>query len=795
MTNSLADRAPIPAPGSHAFPPGRWRGRWIWAAERAPGGGREVVALRRTLDLASVPDRVPARMAALSRYALWVNGTEVSRGPVRANPRQQPYDDVDLAPYLRPGANAVAVLAWRYDGPKPWWMPPSPLANDLHEGAFVLEARLADGWFVSDESWQARVLPGWGDNVVDRLSGRGEEHVDCRVLPAAWCTALASTGAGGQAGDSCGDAGWPAATARRAMTTGEPGRAEPPSFPGGPLGARPIAQAAPVEVALRRTAAGAYVADRIESGTLVVDASGPPGASVTVRVAEFLAGGEPAPGEHDACFTVTLDGTRRTAESLDLYGLHGALVEAGDGVTVHGIGVRTRTYPVTGGAAFRCSDPVLERIWEIGRRTVTLCSADAYIDCPTREQRAWVGDAVVHQMVDFATNSDWRLARWYPRMAASPRSDGMLPMAVAGDVEYADFTVIPDWSLHWVHAVWNSYRYVGDRDEIGGLLPAVEGVLRWFLPFRNADGLLEDVFGWVLIDWASVTTDGVCAALCGLWGRALQEFAEMAAWLGDEGRAAWARGMHRQLAAGFELLWDAERGRYADSLTEGGRGTAASQHAQAAAIVGGLAPRERWARLVEVLTDTAAHVDAAFSSPDAPAVPGGDLPVGGAYLRIGHPEPWWDTDKQVVRAQPFFRYVVHDALAAAGRADLVAGLCLDWTAALERCATSWSETWYGGTVSHGWSSTPTRDLVVRVLGVEPAEPGFGVARIEPALGALDSASGEVPCPAGLIAVAVTGTRLDVDSPVPFRHGGGEYAAGRHSIPLAGGRSVASDGVR
>ncbi|NUP33303.1 MAG: hypothetical protein HOU01_16525, partial [Streptomycetaceae bacterium] len=180
MTTSLA--GPTSLPGD--FPPGRWRGRWIWAAERVAGGGREVVALRRTLDLASVPDRVPARMAALSRYALWVNGTEVSRGPVRANPRQQPYDDVDLAPYLRPGANVVAVLAWRYDGPKPWWMPPSPLANDLHEGAFVFEARLDDGWFVSDEHWRSRALPGWGENVVDRLSGRGEEHVDCRELPA-----------------------------------------------------------------------------------------------------------------------------------------------------------------------------------------------------------------------------------------------------------------------------------------------------------------------------------------------------------------------------------------------------------------------------------------------------------------------------------------------------------------------------------------------------------------------------------------------------------------------------------
>src|SRR5690606_2480093 len=123
-----------------------------------------------------------------------------------------------------------------------------------------------------------------------------------------------------------------------------------------------------------------------------------------------------------------------------------------------------------------------------------------------------------------------------------------------------------------------------------------------------------------------------------------------------------------------------------------------------------------------------------FSVPDGPAEPGAEAPVGGAYLRDGHPEPWWDVGRQVVRAQPFFRYVVHDALVAAGRADLLPGLLRDWTAALARCDSSLTETWFGGTVSHGWSATPTRDLVQRVLGVTPAEPGFAVASVQPALG-------------------------------------------------------------
>ena len=117
----------------------------------------------------------------------------------------------------------------------------------------------------------------------------------------------------------------------------------------------------------------------------------------------------------------------------------------------------------------------------------------------------------------------------------------MLPMAVAGDAEEADFTMIPDWALHWIHSVHNLHRYVGDAEEIRRLLPVVENVLRWFDPFLDDEGCLTDVIGWVIIDWASVHTEGVCAALNGLYARALLEFAELAEWLGDDGRAHWAR--------------------------------------------------------------------------------------------------------------------------------------------------------------------------------------------------------------------------------------------------------------
>ena len=392
-------------------------------------------------------------------------------------------------------------------------------------------------------------------------------------------------------------------------------------------------------------------------------------------------------------------------------------------------------------------------------------------------------------MVDLATNPDWRLALWNVELAASPRPDGMLPMAAGGDIEQLDSAFIPDWALHWIRALHNAWRYAGDRDYVARLLTVAEGVLRWFEPFAAEHGLLSDVTGWVIIDWSSVSVDGESSVLNALWARGLLDFAELAEWLGDAGRARWARALHARLRAAFERFWDPRRRLYVDHVVAGELRPEASQHAQAAPLAAALVPARRVARVVEAMIDRSRLVHATWSraAGDARFPGSGERGVAGPYLVLGPPKPWWDVHRQLVAAQPFFRYVVHDALAAAGRADLVADQCRDWEALFARCETSWSETWYAGTVSHGWGSTPTRDLLVRTLGLEPAEPGFAVARVAPRLGALAWARGAVPTPSGLLAVSVDPEGTEVESPVSFVFDPGgarpsRHPQGRHRLP-------------
>lgn len=721
-----------------------WQAQWIGDAvtDRSGRDRRTVFEASTTVELEARVATAPCRVFAEAAYLLRVNGAEVARGPGRGNARTRRADHLDLADHLRPGVNTISAVVWHHHRPTAWWMPAPTATTDLRLGGFLFELVVDGELVVSDGSWRTRPLPGWtSGEPTGAISQRRPELVDPR--PGSWAPAVV----------------------RRANALGEKGRGRAPSHP---FGALPASTRTPPTTRVRplhRVSTDHWDAGEVVAGPLRIEVDGPEGATVRIRTAERLdADGHPDLGDEPIGVDLTVRPDHPVVETLDAYGFHHLLVEADDGAEVLAIDVLERLHPSTE-LTLESSDPELDRIVAAGRRTVSLCSFDAYLDCPTREQRAWTGDSVVHQLVDLTTNDDWTLATWHPHLAASPRPDGMLPMAVAGDLEHGDLTIIPDWALHWIASVWNLHRYLGDRAVIAELLPVAERVLRWFEPYLDDAGCPTSLPGWVIIDWSWVDTEGVSAAICGLWGRALRQFAEMAAWLGDGGRVAWAEMRLADLRMGIERLWDPERRRYADVWTATGRGPTASQHGHATLLLAGLVPEERIERVADLLGDLDGLVYASYAVPTGPAAPGSEHPLAGPELALGvtH-EPWWDTDRFLVAAQPFFCHVVHDALASVGRHDAIDASTRRWRHLLDRCPTTLSETWYGGTTCHGWAATPTREFVTRILGVRPAEPGFTAATIDPQLGALEWARGSVPTPAGPIHIEVRRHEVRVEAP-------------------------------
>ena len=801
------------------FPEIRWRGHWIWVPEEpvvpnfalvptANPDAKEAHGLfRKTIRLDSLPERVPARITADSRYVLFANGQEVFRGPIRSQPRRLQYDLFDLAPYLRSGVNVLAVYVKYYGTATSYWMPAVPNMTLGRTGILVFEADLgAAGWVASDASWKARKAGAWSDewrgDVTGPVSGGVPLEVfDARVFPFGWQEA------------SFDDTGWGAAQVVPATHIGGFARTQPPTDPYGPLYPRPIAKlggeirgpsgvrvetlhgeidaaiVSPVkriEATLELPRLTSAVAERlpltvdgradsvvrlivdmgrIVSGFVQFELSAPPGTVVDLwYVEEPVRGPARSLGQHAATRYVAR-GENDRFEVFDSNGFRYAyaLVHGAQGsVTLQDFAVREQVYPWQEGASFACDDDELNRIFEAGIRTVQLNSHDAFIDCPTREQRAWVGDAVVHQMVHLATNGDWRLAWHWLTLANSPRSDGILPMSVVGEIESSGGLTIPDWALHWVHGVYNCYRFKGDRELVHALLPTVDRVLRWYVPYQTSSGVLKDVVEWNLVDWSSVLVEDTSSILTAVWARGLREFAEMAAWLEERGSQRLAERLYERAKAGFEVFWDEARGSYVDHLVAGKQRPEMSQLAGALAIVSGLAPESRWSRIVGVITDPERLVVRSWTGAE------GDYSEEKMAKQFqGVYETDWDAEREIVLAEPFMSYVVHDAVALAGEADRLPGLYRRWSEFLKDGYDTIGECWGWGTHVHGWSCTPTRDMIFHTLGVTPAEPGYTAVRVAPRLGPLSWARGKIPSPHGLISVEASRERLTIDSPVPI----------------------------
>jgi hypothetical protein len=759
------------------------------------------VLFRKRLALEHVPARAPARITADSRYVLFVNGDEVSRGPIRSQPRKLHYDVIDIAGRLVPGDNVIAVLARFYGHPRPWWMPARPTFT-LGGGCLAFEGDVDGTWVVSDHTWRAIPAEAWSAASPQGVGGAMPELFDARRHPTDWAQARFD------------DTDWPAATELDVMHPGATGRHEPPSEPYGALLPNPLPPMrerirTPIGMRIDTVAGGETMDDpvaqvdaddasspdgdialvtvdfgEVVSGHVGIEVDAEPGARFDVSLADDLdADGRLQRGLQYAGFRYVARGVADRYETFDPMGGRVAKVAVRGRGRVTGAWTRERVYPRPAGPSFRCSDTRLDRVYDIGLRTIELTSQDAYVSDATREQRAWTGDAVVYALVDLATNPDIRLLRRHLELTASPRADGMLPMAVAGEAEASEATSIVDWPLHWLHALHAYHRHTADWELVAALLPVAENLLRWFVPYQSADGLLHNVAGWVLIDWASLYTADTSATLNALWARGLCELAEMASSLGDEGRVRWARERHGIVASAFERFWDGRRGLYVDQIVDDVPRPAASQHANATAIVAGLVPDDRVDGIVDRITDRATLVRRSWTMETIAR--GGD-PSGLLALISGPPPPDWDSKRVVMEAQPFYRYVVHDAFAAAGRADALLRSLEDWCAWADAGHKTWPESWFGGSPCHGWSSIPTRDLISYVLGIQPAEHGYSTALIAPRLGTLAWAEGTAATPHGFIAVRAEGDGIEVSSPVPVRivprsGRGADLPPGRHHV--------------
>ncbi len=384
------------------------------------------------------------------------------------------------------------------------------------------------------------------------------------------------------------------------------------------------------------------------------------------------------------------------------------------------------TYPVKKRASFRCSDYLLNEIWEMCQYTTRLCSEDTYVDCPAYEQAFWVGDSRNEALIDYYVHGDYRLARRCLELVAKSLERSPLPES---QVPSGWQDILTAWSLLWVIACGEHYKHTGDRDFLERIYPALRRTCATFVgEYLNDDGLLE-IEAWNMLDWAPMDTpnQGVVTHQNAWLVRALRETAALAAALDTE---TSAEDHQRFMTAAARIkeainrhLWSEEYQAFVDCRR----------------LDGTLSP------VVSQQTNTVVYL--------CDCVDGERKELLAKYVKEA-PTGW------VTIGSPFMMFFSFEALARLGCfREMVDWTRRYWGMMLDRGATTCWEMFPGyerdrwtRSFCHAWSAAPGYFLPAYQLGVRPIKPGFAEVIVSPEPADLSWCEGIVPSPKGDIKV-------------------------------------------
>lgn len=182
-------------------------------------------------------------------------------------------------------------------------------------------------------------------------------------------------------------------------------------------------------------------------------------------------------------------------------------------VEIDSLWVRTYVSPLSDRASFRASDKALERIFNAAKESYRANAVDGFTDCPTRERAYWSGDTFFTARAAGWLSGDGSVERmflsnfllkdgfdWSKYDSKGVDMTGAIPALYPGEIVWGNF--IPNYMMWLVMQLEEYVGRYGDREFAIQAKPAVLGMIRFLRKFKNGDGLLERLPGWVFVEWS-----------------------------------------------------------------------------------------------------------------------------------------------------------------------------------------------------------------------------------------------------------------------------------------------------
>ncbi len=201
-------------------------------------------------------------------------------------------------------------------------------------------------------------------------------------------------------------------------------------------------------------------------------------------------------------------------------------------------------------------DAELNAIFRAGWQTFRTNSVDLFTDCMSRERGGYPCDSYFTARAELTLTGESRVERNFlenyflvDSFASIP--PGMVPHCYPSD-RLGKWQFIPNWGLWLVLQLCEHCLRTGDESLRDLAYSRVDALFNWFAQYRNAQGLLEDVPGWLFVEWSDANnyTNGVNHPTNMLYARCLAVAADL------YDRADWTEASDQTRESVHKQSWD-----------------------------------------------------------------------------------------------------------------------------------------------------------------------------------------------------------------------------------------------
>ncbi len=158
-----------------------------------------------------------------------------------------------------------------------------------------------------------------------------------------------------------------------------------------------------------------------------------------------------------------------------------------------------------------CADKRIERIVDAAKRTLRHNAVDILTDCPSRERAGWLCDSFFSARAErLFTGENAVEGAFLENYRLAPEKLEDIPEKMIGMCYPADFedgVYIPNWAMWYILELADRFLREGNREEADNAKNRVLGILEFLSDYENEEGLLENLQGWVFLEW-SKANDG-----------------------------------------------------------------------------------------------------------------------------------------------------------------------------------------------------------------------------------------------------------------------------------------------